>query len=270
MVKAGEASGQLSSSLKWLADYLEKEQNRKSQIRSALAYPVLLIVVGTLAVTLLLLFVVPRFVTIFEEFQQALPLPTVILLGISGFLRQYWWAIGLAIAALSSGFKGYMRLPGSQYRLDRLKLSMPLFGKLNMKSAVSRFARTTATLLHGGVSLFDSMAIVREVVGNEVLVRGTDRIRTGMREGESFAERMQNAGVFPPLLTNMAAIGEETGDLRSVLINVADAYDVEVESMLKSLVSLIEPLIIIFVGGTIAFVIMSMLLPIFEMNMSAG
>lgn len=270
MVRAGEASGQLSTALKWLADFLEKEQTRKTQIRSALAYPALLVTVGTIAVTLLILLVVPKFVTVFQEFGQALPVPTVILLSVSGFMLRWWWAAAIVVVGLACGLSAYSRVPGARYRIDWLKLRIPLFGKLGIKSSASRFARTTATLLQGGVSLFDAMAIVREVVGNEVLARGTDQVRAGMREGESFAQRLEEAGVFPPLLAHMSAIGEETGDLRSVLINVADAYDVEVDALLKSLVSLIEPLIIITVGGAIAFIIMAMLLPIFQLNLMGG
>jgi len=270
MVKAGEASGQLASVLQWLADYLEKEQARRIQIRSALAYPTLLVTVGSLAVFLLVTLVVPKFVTIFEEFEQALPAPTVVMLSVSSFLSHWWWVIFLGIGSFALGLKAFSRTPGGRLQVDRLKLRAPLFGKLSLKSAVSRFARTTATLLQGGVPLFDSMAIVREVVGNEALARGADQVRTGMSEGESFAVRLREAGVFPPLLTHMAAVGEETGDLESVLLTVANAYDIEVDAALKSIVSLLEPTIIVTVGGVIAFIILAMLLPVFQINLLAG
>lgn len=270
MVKAGEASGQLSDVLQWLADYLERDQARRLQVKSALAYPTLLITVGMISVFLLVTFVVPRFVAIFEEFDQALPLPTVIMLGVSGFLTQWWWAIIGSVACVIIGAKEYARTPIGRRHTDGLKLRAPLFGKLVLKSAVSRFARTTATLLKGGVPLLDSMIVVREVVGNEVLARGADAVREGMREGESFAGRLRDTGVFPPLLTHMVGVGEETGDLQGTLLTVANSYDVEVDSSLKSLVSLLEPLIIITVGSTIAFIIMAMLLPVFQLNLAAG
>lgn len=270
MVKAGEASGQLSDVLQWLADYLERDQARKLQVKSALAYPILLITVGVISVFLLVTFVVPRFVAIFEEFDQALPLPTVIMLGVSGFLTKWWWAIVGGLACIVFGAREYARTPIGRLHADRFKLRAPLFGKLILKSAVSRFARTTATLLRGGVPLLDSMVVVREVVGNEVLARGADAVREGMREGESFAGRLRDTGVFPPLLTHMVGVGEETGDLQGTLLTVANSYDVEVDSSLKSLVSLLEPLIIITVGSTIAFIIMAMLLPVFQLNMTAG
>jgi len=267
MVKAGESSGQISSVLNWLADYLEKEQSRRNQIRGALAYPALLLGVGTLTIVGLMIFVVPRFITMFSDFNQALPLPTVILVGISGIFVHWWWALGLGIGGIYSGMKFYGRTPSGKLKFDQYRLHMPLFGKLNLKSSVSRFARTTATLLQGGVTLFDSMSIVREVVGNEVLARGTDQIQEGLREGESFAARLKQTGVFPPLLTHMVGVGEEIGDLQGVLLTVSDAYDVEVESSLKSLVSLLEPVIIVILGSVIAFVILAMLLPVFEINL---
>ena len=270
MVKAGEAGGQLATVLEWLADYLEKEQARRIQIRSALAYPTLLVTVGSLAVFLLVTLVVPRFVSIFQEFEQALPVPTVVLLGISGFMAHWWWAILCSVGAVAFGFREYSRNPAGRLRLDLLKLRLPLLGKLAMKSAVSRFARTTATLLKGGVTLMDSLAVVREVLGNEVLALAVDRVREGMREGESFAGRLRETGVFPPLLTHMVGVGEETGDLQNVLLTVANSYDIEVDAALKSIVSLIEPVIIVTVGGVIAFIILAMLLPVFQINLLGG
>jgi len=270
MVKAGEASGQLSDVLQWLADYQEKEQTRKTQIRSALAYPALLITVGLTSVFLLVTFIVPRFVTIFEEFDQALPMPTVIMLGISGFLTHWWWLIAGSVVAILVGMKEFARTPTGRLHVDRWKLKVPLFGKLTLKAAVSRFARTTATLLRGGVPLLDSMVVVREVAGNEVLARGADQVREGMREGESFAKRLKDTGVFPPLLTHMVGVGEETGDLQGTLLTVANSYDVEVDASIKSIVSLLEPLIIITVGSMIAFIIMAMLLPVFQLNLTSG
>ncbi len=270
MVKAGEASGQLHSTLQWLAEYLEKEQARRMQIRSALAYPMLLISIGTLSVTLLITLVVPRFAAVFEEFEQALPAPTAALLSISGIIFQWWWILAIVIALIVSAVRAYAGTSNGRFRLDAFKMKLPILGKLGLKAAVSRFARTTATLLQGGVSLFDSISIARDVVDNEVLARAADSARAGMREGESFSGQLDATGVFPSLLTSMAAVGEETGDLQNVLLTVADTYDVEVEATLKSAVSLLEPVIIVAVGSVIGFVILAMLLPIFQINLMGG
>lgn len=267
MVKAGEASGQLSSVLNWLAGYLETEQLRRNQIRSALAYPALLTVVGALTIIALVIFIVPRFVSMFQEFEQALPMPTMVLIGLSNILLHWWWAILATVLACVFIGKSYVKTSKGRYAYDALNLRLPLIGKLNMKSTVSRFARTTAILMQGGVTLFDSMNIVRDVVGNEVYARGVDQVREGMREGHSFSSHLKESGVFPPLLTHMAAVGEETGDLQGVLMTVADTYDVEVETTLKSVVALLEPIIIVVIGAGIAFIILAMLLPVFQINM---
>ncbi|MHB9132112.1 MAG: type II secretion system F family protein [Armatimonadota bacterium] len=266
MVKAGEASGQLGSVLAWLADYLESEQNRRTQIRGALAYPILLVSVGILSIGVLLTTVVPKFTGMFEEFQQALPMPTVVLLQVSHFLVHWGWALLLGILVMFFAVRRYGQTKSGRYRLDAWKLGTWWYRRIGFRAAISRFARTTATLLHGGVPLFEALAVVRDVLDNEVLARATDEVREGMREGERFAERLKQAGVFPPLLTHMVGIGEETGDLRSVLATVANTYDVEVEATLKGMVSLLEPVIIIAMGSIIGFIILAMLLPVFSIN----
>jgi general secretion pathway protein F len=270
MVKAGEASGQLSQVLQWLAGYLEVEQARKNQIRSALAYPALLLTVGTVTIAALVTFIVPKFVSMFREFGQALPLPTAVLVGVSNLVQHWWWAALAAGVCVVLACKAYIRTPEGRLKTDRFKLGMPLFGKLNLKSSVAKFARTTAILLQGGVTLFDSMTIVRGVIGNEVLAKGADYVKEGMREGESFAARLKGTDVYPPLIVHMVAVGEETGDLQGVLLTVADAYDADVEMTLKSLVSLLEPVIIVIIGGAIAFIILAMLLPVFQINLMSG
>ena len=267
MVKAGEASGQLATVLNWLAAYLEQEQARRLQLRGALAYPTLLVVAGTLAITLLLVGVVPKFAGMFAEFDQALPLPTIILLAVANFLGHWGWTLPVGGVLLVGGLSQYARTPAGRLRVDGWRLKLPLFGKLQWKAAMARFAMTTATLLRGGVPLLDALAVVREVLDNAVLARATDQAREGMREGERFAERLQATGVFPAFLTHMVGIGEETGDLQSLLTTVAHTYDLDVETTLKSLVSLVEPVIIITVGGIMGCIILSMLLPIFQIDL---
>jgi general secretion pathway protein F len=270
MVKAGESSGQLASVLSWLAEYQEKEQARRMQIRSALAYPTLLAIAGLLAVTLLIVLVVPKFAAMFTEFNQALPLPTIILLGTAGFIGHWGWIILVVLILGGTLFSRYAKTTAGKLRVDGWRLRVPLFSKLLVRSAMSRFARTTATLMQGGVPLLSALSVVRDVMDNEVLARATDRAREGMREGERFAARLEQTGVFPPFLTHMIGIGEETGDLHSMLLTVANTYDIEVENTLKGMVSLIEPVVIIIIGSMIGFIVFSMLLPIFSINMTAG
>jgi len=266
MVKAGEASGQLAPVLTWLAEYQEKEQARQMQIRGALAYPTLLLIAGALAIILLITLVVPKFSTMFTEFGQALPLPTVILLGSAHFLVQWGWAFLVGAVLLIIGVRQYAKTPTGHVRVDGWRLRLPLFGKILLKSAMSRFARTTATLLNGGVPLLEALAVVRDVLDNELLAQATDRARDGMREGERLSARLQQTGVFPPFITHMIGIGEETGDLKSMLGTVASTYDIEVDTTLKGLISVLEPVIIISVGGIMGFIILSMLLPIFQID----
>ena len=266
MVKAGEASGQLASVLTWLADYQEQEQARRLQIRSALPYPILLVVTGTAAIILMITFVVPRFSAMYAEFNQVLPLATVILLGVAHGFARWGWLLALGVTTAVLSLRAYGRTPAGRLWTDRWRLRLPLFGKLQLKTIMSRFARTTATLMQGGVPLLEALTVVREVLGNEALAQATDRAREGMREGERFASRLAETGLFPKFLTYMIGIGEETGDLRSMLLTVADTYEVEANASLKGLISILEPVIIISVGTVMGFIILSMLLPIFQLN----
>lgn len=270
MVRAGEASGQLGTVLKWLADFQEREQERRSQVRSALMYPALLIIVGSIAVFVLVTFFIPRFATIFEELDQALPALTQTVIGISRFFGHWWWAILLGLLGSRMLLRWYSRTPNGRYRLDTLKLRLPLWGGLVRKIAVARFARTLATLLRGGVPILEALEVVRDVVGNERIGRAIDQVRQRVREGESLAAECRATGLFPALLTHMMAVGEETGNLENVLEAVANAYDVEVDNTMRGLISLLEPVIILTMGALIGIVVFSMLLPIFQMRVSLG
>ncbi len=270
MVRAGEASGELPAVLEWLANLIEQEQTRKSQVRSAMAYPILLILVGSGAVGFLLTFLIPRFVTLFEEMEQALPLPTQILITASGLLTSSWWALLIGMVAALQGVRIYGRTPGGRYALDRLKLRVPLFGKMWRKMGVARMARVLGTLLQGGVPILEALAVARGTLGNEVLGRGVDEAQRQVREGERLGNALALSGLFPLLLTQMVSIGEETGDLGSSLDTVSRTFEVEVDSLMKSLLSMLEPLIIIVMGGLIAFIVMAMLLPVFQMNLFGG
>jgi len=266
IVRAGEVSGELPRVLNWLADYMEREQTRRTQIRSALAYPILLSIVMVVALSFLLIFLVPRYAALFAEMGQSLPLPTQILLAVSGFLVRWWWAIGLGIVAIVYAYRLVRRTPRGRWVTDAWKLRLPVFGRLHLKSAVGRMARALSVLLLGGVSVLEALAVVRDVVGNEVLAQALDEVRQRVREGERLADHLRRSGVFPPLLTRLAAVGEETGSLPQALTTVADTLDLEVDSSLKALVALLEPALILSLGIVVGFVVISLLMAVFQLN----
>ncbi len=266
IVRAGEASGELSRVLNWLADYMEREQNRRTQIRSALAYPILLTLVMIAALTFLLVFLVPRYAALFAEMGQSLPLPTQILLAVSGFIVKWWWAIVGLIAVLIYAYRLVRRTPKGRLVTDAWKLRLPLFGKLHLKAAIGRLSRALSVLLMGGVPVLEALEVARDVVGNEVLARALDEVRQRVREGERVADHLRRVGVFPPLFTRLVAVGEEAGNLPQSLTTVADTLDLEVDSSLKALVSLLEPALILMLGLVVGFVIISLLMAVFQLN----
>ncbi len=269
MIRAGEASGELEAVTDRLADFLERQQQQRARIRSAMAYPILLITVGSAAVFFLITFLIPRFSQIFEDFGQALPTPTRVLLAVSYFLGHYWWAVLGGLVALVLLVRAYIRTPGGTYLFDSLKLRMPAVGKLTQRLALSRFSRTLATLLHGGVGVLEAFTVVKGAIGCAPIAAAIDAVYGGVREGESIAEPLRRTGAFTPLVTNMIAVGEETGDLEGMLNKIADSYDLEVQNITLQLISLLEPLIILVMGVIVGSVVISMLLPIFEMNVFA-
>lgn len=266
LVAAGEASGDLAPVLERLATFLEMDLERRTQIRSALMYPVLLLCVGSLIVFALVTFLIPKFKELFDEFDRALPLTTQIVLTISDFLSQWWWAVGLGLAAVYFGHKQWLRTDTGRLTWDRWRLRWPILGRLFHRAASARLARTLATLLHGGVNILDALTNVEGVVDNAHLASAIRQMRDGVREGESLGLETRKTGQFPGLLSQMMLVGEETGDVEGALNTVADAFDVEVTNALKGLVALVEPLIILVMGGLVALVVFAMLTPIFEMS----
>ncbi|MFQ6131890.1 MAG: type II secretion system F family protein [Armatimonadota bacterium] len=266
MVYGGELSGELGPVLGRLADFMEAEQEKRARLKSAMAYPAVLVAAGTGAVFFLMTFLIPRFSAIFADLGRALPTPTVVLLGIADFLGSYWWAVLLGVAGLWLGVRALGRTERWGYGLDRIRMRVPIFGPLGSKIAVARFARTLATLVRGGVPLLQSFEVVRGALGNKVLERAMDEVYSGVREGESIAEPLARTGAFPSLVVNMIAVGEETGGLEEMLNRIADGYDAEIENRTRQLISMLEPLIILVMGVIVGFVVISMLLPIFEMS----
>jgi general secretion pathway protein F len=266
MVKAGEASGTLALILVRVSQYLEAQVALRSKIFSILAYPVLMMILSGLILIFLISFVVPKVTGIFSDMQKALPLPTVFLLAISNFLRNYGVVIVLMIIALIVWLKRYIATPAGRWQYDTITIKLPLVGRLFKIMAVARFAKTLATLLEAGIPLLPALAIVQEVVGNKVVEKAIEQARENIREGEGIAEPLKKSGLFPPLLTHMIAIGEKSGELEPMLNKVSQSYENEVETTITTLTSLLGPFMILAMGGVVLFIVLAVLLPIFDLS----
>jgi type II secretion system protein F len=270
LVRAGEASGNLEGVLERLADYQEQQSQQSAAIRSALAYPALLISVGTAAVLFLVTFLIPRFVVIFESLGQSLPLPTRVILGISTFLAQYWWGVLGCLVVLFLSLRWYVRTPSGSLVFDSIKIRPPVIGPLSFKIAASRFAHTLGTLLRGGVPILEALETVQGAIGNRMMSQALNEVRDSVREGEPIADPLRRTKAFPSLVVNMIAVGEETGEVDTILQRVAHSYDIEIQNTVRQLISLLEPVIILTMGLIVGSVIISMLLPIFDLNLMAS
>ncbi|MCE9624218.1 MAG: type II secretion system inner membrane protein GspF [Deltaproteobacteria bacterium] len=266
MVHAGEISGALDTVLARLADFTEGQARLTSKVKGALTYPLVMGVVGVTLMSFLLVFVVPKIAKIFEDAKATLPLPTRVLLGISGFLQHYWYVALIVVAAAFYAFKKFKAKPNGRRFLDKMSLRMPIFGDMFRMIAVSRFCRTLATLMGAGVQLMPSLDIVKGVVDNVILTEVIEETRNSVKEGESIAEPLKRSGQFPPLVTHMIGIGEKTGELEVMLEKVANTYDDQVETKVSTLTTLLEPLMIVVMGGVVAAIVLSILLPILKMN----
>jgi type II secretion system protein F len=266
LVQAGEASGQLGKVLERLADSLETQQEQASRLRSALAYPILLLVAGLSAVLFIMLFLVPRFAGIFASLDRDLPTPTLVLLSVQGFLSQYGWLVLVGLVLLFFGLRSWGQTEQGGMTLDRMRMRLPILGSVIHKDAVSRFCRTMSTLVRGGVPILTSFEVAERAVGNRVLRKAIEQVKAAVREGENLADPLRRTGVFPGLVTNMIAVGEETGNLEEMLVRVSDAYDAEISNRLRQLTSLVEPVIILFMGAVIGTIVLSMLIPVLELS----
>ncbi len=266
MVKAGEAGGVVELVLGRLAAFMESAKAIRDEILSALLYPSLVMTVGAGAVVVLLNFVIPRFATMFAESGDLLPPSTRLLLAISAFTTDYWWVLlgvsGLAVV----GVHGYIQTETGRGMWDRVKLRLPVFGRLIREREVARFARMLGTLLQSGVPVLIALGIVTETVTNVVLAQALPRVRDGVKRGEGIAGPLKACGIFPPLAVHMATVGEEVGRLEEMLLRVADVYDTHVKTSIKRLLSLVEPVMILSLGVIVGFIVVSMLLAIFSMS----
>jgi len=267
LVRAGEAAGALESILGRLADYMEALQKQRSKVLSSMIYPALMIVVGSGVLLFLMTFVVPRLTQVFEEMGQDLPVMTQILIAVSGFLGSWRFLVLIAVViALAVVVRLNTRSGRGRFLLDRLRLRLPVAGGLARKIAVSRFARTLGTLLAGGIPVLKALDIVQGVIGNAVIGQAIAEARERIGEGASMSDELRKSQEFPPIVVHMVAVGEASGSLEEMLLNVADTYDNEVEVATNSLIALLEPLMIVLMGLVVGFIVLSILLPIFEMN----
>lgn len=270
MVRAGEASGALDQILLRLADYLENQVRLRGKIFSMMTYPILMMVVSTLILLFLVAYVVPKVTSIFDDLNHALPLPTIILLSISDFVQSYGWLVFILLAFGIFFLKRHIETPEGRKKYDEISLKLPLIGRVVKMIAISRFTKTLATLLASGVQLLKALEIVQEVVGNKVLEATIQEARGNIREGESIADPLKRSGLFPPLVTHMISIGEKSGELETMLQKVSEAYDNEVDNVVTSMTSLLGPIMILGMGFAILFIVLAILLPIFEVSQMVG
>jgi general secretion pathway protein F len=266
MVRAGEESGTLETVLARLADYSEDQARLLRTVQSALTYPLLMVVVASAILLFLLAYVVPQVTRIFSDTGQKLPLVTRLLIGLSSFLADYWW---LLLVVGASGMLGGVRLfrtPKGREWCDRLLLRLPWVGRLLQRLSVARVARTLSTLLASGVPLLSALGIVTHLVSNTRLRRALEEARASVQEGESLATPLKRSSLFPALFIQMITVGERSGELEGLLTRAAEAYDEEVATALARLTSLLEPLTILVMGGVVLFIVLAILLPIFELN----
>ncbi len=269
MVTAGESSGTLEITLDRLADFLDEQVRFRGRISAALAYPAFMTVIGIGMLFFIFSFVMPRVVGMFQDMKQQLPLITLLLLGIVRFLSTFWWALILAVAGGVYYFRRYARTQAGRENIDARLLRMPVFGTLIRMIAVSRFTRTLGTLLESGVPTLTALDIVKNVIGNTVLANAIQQARENVREGEPIADPLKRSGLFPPVVVQMVAVGEKSGELEKMLLKISDSFDRTVETRLTGLMALMEPVIILVMGLIIGFVVIAIMLPMLQMSSGA-
>ena len=264
MVRAGETAGTLDLVLLRIADTMEKDVALRRKVKSTLTYPGVVLVLAVLLTTVMLLFIVPTFVGMFKSLGGTLPLPTKVLLLMSSTLRQLWFALFLVPIALWQGYKRARKVPQVRARLDAAKLKVPVFGNLFHKLALARFTRNLSTLLHAGVPILLALEITSDTIDNAVISRAVADVRAAVSRGESVAKPLAQHPVFPPMVVQMVAVGEETGVLDEMLRRIADFYDLEVEATTESLTAALEPIMIATLGGIVGAMVISLYMPMFK------
>jgi len=266
MVAAGETSGALEAVLARLADILEKRVQLTGKVKAAVAYPAMMAVVAVGVVLFLLSFVVPSISELFVKMNQELPLPTRILIGISSFARSHVVLILVAVGGMVAALVGLARTQDGRRWMDRIKLRLPLFGPLFFKLEVARLTRTLGTLMNSGIPVITAMEISQKISQNHVMTEATEHIKEGVHRGETIANAVRATGLFPPVVFPVLQTGQMTGTVEDGLLNIAEMYDGEVEATVCTLTALLEPMILLLMGGVVGFIVLSILLPIFEIN----
>lgn len=266
MVRAGETSGTLEIVLERLADITEKQQALKNRIQTALAYPIFMLIIGTAVLFILLIYIVPSITSIFADMNQVLPTPTRILIFLSDFFKSYWWGIFIIIAAVAVFFNRAKKTEKGRYWIDKSLLMLPGFGILVKKLAVSRFARTLGSLLENGVSMLIALDIVKNIAGNRLIADSIETAAIEVGKGQGLGTALSGSGIFPQLSIQMIQVGEQSGQLETMLTKISEVFENEVEVTILRLTSYLEPVMILVMGAIVAFIVLSICLPIFEMN----
>ncbi|HWP93681.1 MAG TPA: type II secretion system inner membrane protein GspF [Thermodesulfobacteriota bacterium] len=270
IVRAGEASGTLDIVLLRLADFLEKQTALRSRVRSALVYPIFMFFIGSGVLFFMMSYVIPKIARIFEESRKALPYITQLLIGFSSFFSQNLFVILILLIGLSFIAYKFSKRERGKMLLDRLTLRIPIFGRIAKMVIISRFTRTLGTLLASGIPLLNAIEIAEAIAGNTVYSNALRSVRDNIKEGTSIAGPLRDSGVFPPLVTRMIAVGEQTGELEEMLVKIADTYDLQIETSVSALTSLLEPIMIVIMGVVVGFIVFAILLPIFDLTSTIG
>ncbi len=270
MVAAGEIGGILDEVLRRLADYMEKAQALKAKVKSAMTYPTIVLAISAIVLSIILIFVIPTFAKMFKDFGAALPLPTQIVINISNFLKSYFLVIIGSIFVFVIIFKKFYGTEKGRYIVDKGLLKAPVFGPLIRKVSVAKFTRTLGTLINSGVPIIEALNVAAGTAGNKIVEDAIKAVKASISEGRSIAQPLMESNVFPNMVVQMISVGEATGALDAMLSKIADFYDQEVDAAVDALTSMIEPFMIVFLGGTIGSIIIAMYLPIFKMASVVG
>ena len=265
MVDAGESGGILDTIFQRLSTYLEKAEALRRKVKGALTYPAIVVFVALGATIFMLMFIIPTFARMFTDFGGTLPMPTQIVMGLSTFLRNWWWALAGGITGAVIGFKAYKKTPAGNMNIDRIMLKSPVLGTVIRKSAVARFTRTLGTLISSGVPILDGLEITARTAGNAVVEKAIVETRGSISEGNTIAEPLKACNVFPPMVVQMISVGEQTGALDEMLNKIADFYDDEVDAAVEAMTSVIEPAMIVIMGVVVGGMLIAMYLPMFKL-----